>query len=383
MHIPISGAVTLLIFISHLGKYKSFGDTFNRLNISDAQREVVSSLLTEASNYWIDAVAMRRNKSLMAVCELWGDKSNVSSCTPYELKKLGFVDNVLYLDQVETFLQQQYSRQTHRQWYNPLTWFTSSSVSNVIEKTELVDFDLSSDFAAQPRRSKIAKHASINSSDVSNVDSKQRLSDSMQVSCQNSSVPVLQAKSAFNTVKPQIYPALRYLRKMRKGSRILQGLRIREVRGGSRVAVINAVGGINTGKSSSGATGRTLGSDSLIALLRQVRDDHGIKAVVLRVDSPGGSALASDLMWREIRELSRTKPVVASLVDVAASGGYYLSMACDCIVSDTLSVTGSIGVVLSKFSAERLNDKLGLHSDTISRGKYAEVDYFDISRLIF
>lgn len=78
-------------------------------------------------------------------------------------------------------------------------------------------------------------------------------------------------------------------------------------------------------------------------------------------------------MWREIRELSSVKPVVASMVDVAASGGYYISMACDEIVAEELTVTGSIGVVTSKFNLEALNNRLGFSSETLSRGRYAEV----------
>ena len=77
-----------------------------------------------------------------------------------------------------------------------------------------------------------------------------------------------------------------------------------------------------------------------------------VKAVVIRIDSPGGDALASDLMWNEIRELAKLKPVVASMVDVAASGGYYMSMACDRIVAEPLTLTGSIGVVTGKFNLE-------------------------------
>lgn len=94
---------------------------------------------------------------------------------------------------------------------------------------------------------------------------------------------------------------------------------------------------------------------------------------MIRIDSPGGSALASDLIWREIRELSKVKPVVASMVDVAASGGYYIAMACDQICAEELTITGSIGVVSSKFNLKELNEKIGYGVETISRGRYAEV----------
>lgn len=140
--------------------------------------------------------------------------------------------------------------------------------------------------------------------------------------------------------------------------------------------MINAAGGINSGKSSRGGpTGRTLGSDTLISMVRRARFDPSVKAVVLRIDSPGGSALASDLMWREIRLLSREKPVVASMVNVAASGGYYIAMACDCIFAEELTITGSIGVVTSKFNVGELNKRIGYGVETVSRGRYAEVSH--------
>merc|ERR1711871_562484 len=173
---------------------------------------------------------------------------------------------------------------------------------------------------------------------------------------------------------PSFFPARTYLKKMRNGGKILSGLRVKETWGGDRIAIINAVGGISTGKSSrSGPTGASLGSDSVIELVRKAKLNPSIKACVIRVDSPGGSALASDLMWREIRQLSLVKPVVASQVDVAASGGYYISMACDKIVAEEFTVTGSIGVVTSKFNAGELFEKIGYGTETISRGRFAEV----------
>ena len=82
-------------------------------------------------------------------------------------------------------------------------------------------------------------------------------------------------------------------------------------------------------------------------------------AVVLRVDSPGGDALASDLMWREIQQLAAKKPVVACMGDVAASGGYYMSMGAQAIVAQPLTITGSIGVVTGKFNLAELYEKVG------------------------
>jgi protease-4 len=87
--------------------------------------------------------------------------------------------------------------------------------------------------------------------------------------------------------------------------------------------------------------------------------DKSVAAVVLRVDSPGGDALSADLMWREIQALDKAKPVIASMSDVAASGGYYMSMACRAIVCEPLTITGSIGVVAGKFNLAELYRKIG------------------------
>lgn len=111
----------------------------------------------------------------------------------------------------------------------------------------------------------------------------------------------------------------------------------------------------------------------MIPQLRSLAKNKAVSAVVLRVDSPGGDALASDLMWREIQKLSEKKPVVASMGDVAASGGYYLSMGAKTIVADSLTLTGSIGVVTGKFSLSELYQKIGYSKKILSRGRYAEI----------
>jgi protease-4 len=141
---------------------------------------------------------------------------------------------------------------------------------------------------------------------------------------------------------------------------------------GQRIAVIYAVGMITTGESSEDAT-QTVGSDTIVAQLRRVRADDSIKAVVLRIDSPGGSAIASDVMWREIMLTRAVKPVVASMSDVAASGGYYIAMPAHEIVAQPATLTGSIGVVMVKFVLKGTLDKVGLNMEGVTRGRYADL----------
>jgi protease-4 len=128
---------------------------------------------------------------------------------------------------------------------------------------------------------------------------------------------------------------------------------------GDAVAVVVAAGDITEGTSAPG----TIGGISTANLIRSVREDSSVKAVVLRVNSPGGSAYGSELIRREL-ELTRAagKPVVVSMGDVAASGGYWISMAADEVIADPSTVTGSIGVFAILPTAEKVGDKLGIHT---------------------
>ncbi|NRF40855.1 signal peptide peptidase SppA [Pedobacter foliorum] len=138
----------------------------------------------------------------------------------------------------------------------------------------------------------------------------------------------------------------------------------------NKVAVIYADGDIVGGEGSN----VQIGSERLSRTIRKARLDSSIKAIVLRVNSPGGSALASDVIWREIILTKKVKPVIASFGDVAASGGYYIACAADSIFVQPNTITGSIGVfgVIPNFQ-KLLNSKLGITFDGVKTGKYADI----------
>lgn len=142
---------------------------------------------------------------------------------------------------------------------------------------------------------------------------------------------------------------------------------------GKKIAVVYATGAITTGKSELDLFGESsiMGSTTIIEALRDAAADKDVAAIVLRINSPGGSAIASDLMWNEIEAID--KPIVASMGDVAASGGYYIAMGTDKIFAEPTTITGSIGVVGGKMALRGLYDKLGISIDTISRGANAGV----------
>ncbi len=138
----------------------------------------------------------------------------------------------------------------------------------------------------------------------------------------------------------------------------------------SKVAVIIANGEIVSGKGSE----EVIGSETLAAQIRKARKDKNVKAIVLRVNSPGGSALASDVIWNEVVLTRGVKPIIASMSDVAASGGYYISMGCDTIVAQPTTITGSIGVFGLMLNIEDfLREKLGVTTDRETTGHFSDI----------
>ncbi len=142
-----------------------------------------------------------------------------------------------------------------------------------------------------------------------------------------------------------------------------------------RVAVIYCEGQITSGTSDSDAvSGGTMGSATISKAIRRARLDEKVKAIVLRVDSPGGSGLASDIIWRETQLARKAgKPVIISMGDMAASGGYYIAMGADMIIAQPSTLTGSIGVFAGKYNLAELYKKVGLTSEHIKRGAMADI----------
>jgi protease-4 len=139
-----------------------------------------------------------------------------------------------------------------------------------------------------------------------------------------------------------------------------------------RLAVVYASGAITEGDSGNDLLmGRLLGEDTLVEALEEAREDGRTKAVVLRIDSPGGSSLASEGIRREIERTRQIKPIIVSMGGVAASGGYWIACGTDRILADPGTITGSIGVYAGKFSAQELLGKIGARTETVSRGRFA------------
>ncbi|MFP4093443.1 MAG: signal peptide peptidase SppA [Cyclobacteriaceae bacterium] len=137
----------------------------------------------------------------------------------------------------------------------------------------------------------------------------------------------------------------------------------------NRVAVIVATGNIVNGE----GEGEVIGGETFAKEIRKARLDDNIKAIVIRINSAGGSALASDIMWREIQLAKEVKPVIASMSDVAASGGYYMAMGCDTIVAHPNTITGSIGILGVIPNVEELLNNIGVTTDVVQTGQFSDI----------
>ena len=144
----------------------------------------------------------------------------------------------------------------------------------------------------------------------------------------------------------------------------------KEKKSDNQIAIIYAAGNITSGKSNN----ESMGSETISEAIREARLDEDVKAIVLRVNSPGGSAMASDVMWREVVLAKEAKPVIVSMGNVAASGGYYIACAADKIVADEKTITGSIGVFGVIPNAQGLmNNKLGITFDRVKTNKHSDL----------
>ncbi len=197
----------------------------------------------------------------------------------------------------------------------------------------------------------------------------------------------LKVQSAEDAVKLKVIDGLKYKdevdNELRKKLGIAEGDKInlvgmakyKNVPGNTsvsdnKIAVLYCVGDIVGGEGDD----QTMGSERIAEAIKKIREDDSYKAVVLRINSPGGSALASDVMWREIVLCKKKKPVIVSMGDVAASGGYFIAAPADVIVAQPNTITGSIGVFgLLMNAQELLNNKLGIKIETVKFGEYSDL----------
>jgi len=144
--------------------------------------------------------------------------------------------------------------------------------------------------------------------------------------------------------------------------------------GGSTIAVIYCTGSIMGGEGGSDPIfGATMGANRVVRDIKQAARNSYISAIILRINSPGGSAIASEKIWKAVIDAKKEKPVIASISDLGASGGYYIAMAADTILAQRASLVGSIGVFIGKFSLSELYKKIGINTESVKRGKNSQL----------
>jgi protease-4 len=147
---------------------------------------------------------------------------------------------------------------------------------------------------------------------------------------------------------------------------------------GRRIALVVGQGTISAGTGNETADDESFTGTGFIKLLKEVENDSSIQGVIMRIDSPGGDAVASDDILHEAMNLSKKKPLVISMSDEAASGGYYVAVTGDPIIAYPNTLTGSIGVIFAKFTLHGLFDKVGVDTQLLSRGRYADIESPDV-----
>ena len=141
-----------------------------------------------------------------------------------------------------------------------------------------------------------------------------------------------------------------------------------------RIALVVGEGEISRGSGNPNSDEQGITDTAMVKLLKQAENDSSIRGVILRVDSPGGDGVASDDILHEAKNLSRKKPLVISMGDLAASGGYFISVTGDPIIAYPNTLTGSIGVIFARFNLRGLYDKIGVNKQLLTRGRYADMD---------
>jgi protease-4 len=257
-----------------IGKYKTAPEEYTRKQMSDANREVINSVLDEFYARFVSTIAEARHKSETEVRALIDNAPLRAS----DAKQAGLIDDAKYRDEVEGELKKRLG-------------YKDDAKLNIVREAE------------------------------------------------------------YRRVAPE-------------------SLHINE---GERVAVIYASGAIMSGSSSNGSPfgEQMVGSDTIAKAIKDAGDDKTVKAIILRVDSPGGTSFASDIIWHAVESAKTKKPVVVSMGDVAASGGYYISVGASRLVAEPATITGSIGVFAGKPVMKGFYDWIGVNNEYVTRGKYA------------
>ncbi|MCO4772595.1 MAG: signal peptide peptidase SppA [Deltaproteobacteria bacterium] len=327
------------------GKYKSAIEPMTSTEMSTPYREMMEALADSLYGHLVDAISLRREIDRDAVVAMIDDPP-LTARAAYEA---GLIDGLLYDDQMRAYLS---GKPIPADLLPDHSFGPSGDDDDSAAGVASADDDDSAGRAPTPPS---AANDDDSAAGVARADDDDSASSA---ALRDERIP---SRSRDEEDVPRIG----------LGSYLDGRSRLGKGKGG-KVAVVFCEGQITSGKS---RTGSSMGSDTIARAIRKARRNDDVHAIVLRVDSPGGSGLASDVIWREV-ELARKedrKPVVVSMSDLAASGGYYIAMGADAIVAQPTTLTGSIGVFAGKYNVAGLYEKLGLTSASIKRGEYSDL----------
>ncbi|RDX74742.1 Serine protease SPPA, chloroplastic, partial [Mucuna pruriens] len=305
--------------VERIGKYKSVGDQLTRRTMSEDHHEMLNALLDNIYANWLDKVSSARGARKKRE-----DIENFINEGVYQVEKLkeeGFISDILYDDEVIARLKERLQVKTNKD-------------------PPMVDY---------------RKYSRVRKSTLGLSGGKELIA-------------IIRASGSIRRVEGPLSSRSsgiigeKFIEKIRNVRGTLQHIKLTSL----ERHVISEMLKLSRLELHYSLLVATI-CNNLILLSEKY------KAAIIRIDSLGGDALASDLMWREIRLLAAAKPVIASMSDVAASGGYYMAMGAGVIVAESLTLTGSIGVVTGKLNLGKLYEKIGFNKEIISRGRYAEL----------
>ncbi|KAG6481123.1 hypothetical protein ZIOFF_057716 [Zingiber officinale] len=332
--------------VHRIGPYKSVGEQLTHKSMSKEVREMFSSLLDRIYENWLETISLSQGKRREEI-------ENFLNSGVYQVEKLkeeGWITNIMYDDEASTL-------------------FKATSATNMsLKVTELTSPEVmcSGQIKFSLKKDSIVY---LNSAPQNSTPIPRSIASTHSIV-----LSMLKERLGQKHKKKLLLVGYSKYVRVRKSTLGLDG-------GKEAIAIIRASGAITRTRNPFSFASSGIIAEQLIEKIRSVRESNKFKAVILRIDSPGGDALASDLIWREIKLLAASKPVIASMSDVAASGGYYMAMAAGTILAENLTLTASIGVVKGDFTALHTPvvylGRIDLNKEILSRGHYAELNVAD------
>jgi protease-4 len=350
------------------GKYKSAVEPLTRSEMSPAYREMLNSLADSIYTDFVDTIADARGLSPSEVRALIDDPPMTASGA----QRAGLIDGLYYRDQLHAYLGDK-DVQPISAVRAPLDLPQESATQGRPPAAEQQQPEVPDQATAKDSAPAPAGRGEVPAEFVGLIRSKAATEDSEEGDGEAAAEGDEEDEDDDPDEDDDQDEANRI--SFSQYQRSMGGLS--KLRSRPRIAVIYCEGQIMSGSSDSGGPfgGATMGSTTIARAIRTARLDKRVKAIVLRVDSPGGSGLASDIIWRET-QLARNenkKPVIVSMGDLAASGGYYIAMGADMIIAQPSTITGSIGVFAGKYNLAGLYEKIGLHSEQVKRGAMSDI----------